>query len=128
MNRSNGQKEQEGVSTVEELKPVPVVLGGARGGPEVRTLRPKGWGTEKWVTFSILTAFVVYTTWAALQGADFYVGAAQHRDLISPFYSPCITQTCVSGGGGGLGWSARPRRRRRPVERRRSRSRRWAGW
>ena len=90
------------MSTVEELKPIPVALGGTRGGPKVRTLRPKGWGTEKWVTFSILTAFVVYTTWAAIQGADFYVGAAQHRDLISPFYSPCITQTCISGGGGGL--------------------------
>ncbi|HZE16615.1 MAG TPA: hypothetical protein VE197_13405, partial [Mycobacterium sp.] len=25
-----------------------------------------------------------------------------HRDLISPFYSPCITQTCTGQGGGWL--------------------------
>ncbi len=90
------------MSTLQEIKPVPVALGGARGGPRARTLRPGGWGTEKWVTFSVLTAFVVYSTWAAFQNGNFYVGAGQHRDLISPFYSPCLTQTCTQGGGGGL--------------------------
>ena len=28
---------------------------------------------------------------------NYYVGAAQHRNLISPFYSPCLTGSCVPG-------------------------------
>jgi hypothetical protein len=31
---------------------------------------------------------------------DYYVGAAAHRDLISPFFSPCITGSCVAGAHG----------------------------
>jgi hypothetical protein len=46
------------------------------------------------ITVTILTAFVVYATYAALVNKDFYVGAAAHRDLISPLYSPCLTQSC----------------------------------
>ena len=88
------------VSTVEELKPVPVTLGGVRGGPDdVRTLRRDSWGVEKWTTFCVLTAFVAYSTWAAFQNGYFYVGAAQHRDLLSPFYSPCLTYTCLAHPG-----------------------------
>ncbi len=85
--------------TLEDLKPVPVTLGGTRGGPDVRTLRPAGWGMSKWVTFGVLTSFVVYTTWAAFQNGNFYVGGT--RDLLSPFYSPCLTQTCVAAGASG---------------------------
>ena len=32
---------------------------------------------------------------------DYYVGAALHRDLISPFYSPCLTGSCVPGSHPG---------------------------
>jgi hypothetical protein len=46
----------------------------------------------------MLTAFVVYSTWAAFQNGNFYVGADMHRDLISPFYSPCLAQSCVTHG------------------------------
>jgi hypothetical protein len=51
------------------------------------------------VTFVVLTAFVVYATWAAFQDGNFYVGAAAHRDLLSPFYSPCITYNCLAYPG-----------------------------
>lgn len=90
------------MTTLDDLKPVPVQLGGTRGGPgEARTLRPSGWGTSKWVTFGVLTSFVVYTTWAAFQNGNFAVGALAHRDLLSPFYSPCLTQACVAAGASG---------------------------
>jgi len=46
------------------------------------------------ITVTILTAFVAYATYAAIVNKDFYVGASAHRDLISPFYSPCLTQSC----------------------------------
>lgn len=89
-----------------ELTRVPVVLGGVRGGPNVRTLRKDQWWRTPAVTVAFLTAFVIYATWAALQNGHYYVGAAQHRDLISPFYSPCIAESCVQGARGGfyLSW------------------------
>jgi len=92
------------VSTVEDIRPVPVMLGGVRGGPDVRTLRPDRWWVTPAVTVGLLTAFVVYSTWAVFQNGDFYVGAAAHRDLISPFYSPCLTYSCGVAGGPGKGF------------------------
>ena len=79
-----------------------VVLGGRRGGPEVSTLREDRWWIQPVVTMSILTAFVIYSTWAAFQNRYYYVGANVHRDLISPFYSPCIASDCVTGVQGRL--------------------------
>ena len=52
---------------------------------------------EPVVTVTVLTAFVVYSTWAAFINKDYYVGAAMHRNLLSPFYSPCLTASCVAG-------------------------------
>ena len=74
-----------------------VVLGGARGGPDVATLRQDRWWLQPVVTVSVLTAFIIYSTWAAFQNKNYYVGASAHRDLISPFYSPCLAQSCVPG-------------------------------
>ncbi|HXX89983.1 MAG TPA: hypothetical protein VEI83_07160 [Acidimicrobiales bacterium] len=89
-------------TTLEELKPVPVTLGGVRGGPDVRTLRRDNWWRNPLVTVLFLTAFVIYSTWAVFQNAYYYVGTAMHRDLISPFYSPCITASCVPGAHGSF--------------------------
>jgi hypothetical protein len=75
-----------------------VVLGGTRGGPEVATLRQDRWWLQPVLTVSVLTAFVIYSTWAAFQNKDYYTSAISlHRDLISPFYSPCLARSCVSG-------------------------------
>jgi len=63
-----------------------VVLGGVRGGPAVKTLRQDRWWLQPVVTVSILTAFVVYSTWSAFNPHNYYVGAMMHRDLISPFF------------------------------------------
>ena len=88
-----------------------VRLGGVRGGPDVATLRNDRWWLQPVVTVSILTAFVIYSTWAAFQNKNYYVGANVHRDLISPFYSPCLASSCVEGSRAGFffnGWSLSP--------------------
>ena len=82
-----------------------VVLGGVRGGPELPTLRQDRWWIQPVATMSILVAFVIYSTWAAFQNKYYYVGAAMHRDLISPFYSPCIAGSCVEGTKAGVAWN-----------------------
>ena len=79
-----------------------VVLGGTRGGPGVATLRKDRWWLQPVVTMSVLTAFVIYSTWAAFQNRNYFVGANVHRDLVSPFYSPCLTTHCVAGSTVGF--------------------------
>jgi hypothetical protein len=49
----------------------------------LRTSRRDAWWVQPLVVFTILTAFVVYTTWAALQNAHYTSGP-----YISPLYSP----------------------------------------
>ena len=88
------------MTTVENATATPVVLGGTRGGPSVRTLRQDRWWVSPAITVVVLTAFVAYSTWAILVNKDYYVGIAAHRDLISPFYSPCIAASCVPGSHG----------------------------
>jgi hypothetical protein len=75
----------------------PVALAATRGGPDQPTLRQDAWWVEPVVTVSVLTAFVVYSTWAAFINKNYYVGSLAHRNLISPFYSPCLTGSCVTG-------------------------------
>ncbi len=48
-----------------------------------RTARRDRWWVASLVTFMCLAAFVVYATWAALQGKHYYSGP-----YVSPFYSP----------------------------------------
>jgi hypothetical protein len=74
-----------------------VVLGLTRGGPDAPTLRRDRWWVKPVVTVSVLTAFIIYSTWAAFQNRYYYVGANVHRDLISPFYSPCLAGSCEPG-------------------------------
>ncbi len=85
------------MTSVENASVTPVTLGGTRGGPDTTTLRRDHWWLQPAVTFSVLTSFVVYSSWAAFVNKDYYVGAQAHRDLLSPFYSPCITSSCVPG-------------------------------
>lgn len=88
-----------------------VQLGGTRGGPDEATLRQDRWWIQPVVTVSILTAFIIYSTWAAFQNKYYYVGANFHRDFISPFYSPCLAADCVPGSKSGFvisGWTLSP--------------------
>ncbi len=47
------------------------------------TLRPDRWWVQPVVVFLILSAFIVYATWAAFQGEHYTSGP-----YLSPFYSP----------------------------------------
>jgi len=49
------------------------------------TMRRDAWWAQPLVTFTILAAFVVYATWAALQGNHYEYGP-----YLSPFYSPLL--------------------------------------
>ncbi len=88
------------MTTLDNTTVTPVVIGGRRGGPDVPTLRQDRWWVQPLVTVTVLTVFVVYSTWAVFVNKDYYVGVAMHRDLISPFYSPCIAASCVPGTRG----------------------------
>jgi hypothetical protein len=68
-------------TTVESASSTPVEIG-ERGGPDVATLRRDNWWVEPVVTVTILTAFVVYSTWAAFVGKNYYAGAALNRNYI----------------------------------------------
>lgn len=94
------------LTTLEDATVTPVVLGGARGGPDVPTLRTDRYWVQPVVTFAVLTAFVGYASWAAFVNKNYYVGDTMHRNLISPFYSPCLTASCVPGASHGptLSW------------------------
>jgi hypothetical protein len=48
-----------------------------------RTMRPDAWWLQPLLVFLVLSAFVVYATWAALQGEHYHWGP-----YLSPFYSP----------------------------------------
>ena len=50
-----------------------------------QTMRRGAWWTQPLVTFLILAAFIVYSTWAAFQGVHYRFGP-----YLSPFYSPEI--------------------------------------
>jgi len=50
-----------------------------------QTMRPEAWWLQPAAIFIGLSAFVVYSTWAAFQGANYYWGP-----YLSPFYSPEI--------------------------------------
>ena len=55
-----------------------------------RTLRTDKWWLQPLATFGVLFSFVIYATFRAFEGAYYY---ADH--LISPFYSPCLSEACV---------------------------------
>ena len=57
-----------------------------------RTLRQDRWWLSPAVTFTIFTAFIVYATWRAFSGENYY-----STPYLSPFYSPCLTTGCVEG-------------------------------
>jgi hypothetical protein len=48
-----------------------------------QTLRRDNWWVEPLLVFLVLSSFLVYATWAAFQNEHF-----QHKNYLSPFYSP----------------------------------------
>ena len=60
-----------------------------------RHLRTDRWWLAPAATVAVLTAFVVYSTWRAFAGGDYYAAP-----YVSPFYSPCLASNCVPMRGG----------------------------
>jgi hypothetical protein len=53
--------------------------------PFGQTMRPDLWWVQSLVVFLGFSSFIVYSTWAAFQGAHYHFG-----NYVSPFYSPEI--------------------------------------
>ena len=54
------------------------------------TLRTDAWWLLPAVVVLVLGAFIVYSTWAAFQNAHYFAAP-----YLSPFYSPCISKSCL---------------------------------
>lgn len=61
---------------------------------DAKTLRRDRWWIEPAVVFTVFAAFVVYATIRAFWDVNYYDGASH---LLSPFYSPCLSDECVPG-------------------------------
>jgi len=70
------------------------VFSSSRAKIEERTLRTDKWWLQPLITFAVLVSFIIYATWRAFEDKFYYVA---HSDLISPFYSPCLSKACVNG-------------------------------
>ncbi len=68
------------------------VLGPGRARVGTKTLREDRWWLPPLITFIVFGAFVVYATWRAFSGDHYYASP-----YLSPFYSPCLTDSCVEG-------------------------------
>ncbi len=76
------------------------VMGAARPPIAAGNLRKDAWWALPTTVFIVLSAFVIYSTWAALQNAHYFAAP-----YLSPFYSPCISAKCLEptfGAGVGL--------------------------
>ncbi|MDF1602312.1 hypothetical protein [Nocardioides sp. YIM 152315] len=58
----------------------------------VKTLRTDTWWLYPATTFVVFAAFVVYATWRAFAGDNYF-----SEPYLSPFYSPCLTDSCIEG-------------------------------
>ena len=56
---------------------------------DVRTLRTDRWWLQPTITVAVLVSFIIYATFRAFEGKYYF-----HEPLISPFYSPCLTEAC----------------------------------
>jgi hypothetical protein len=59
-----------------------------------RHLRPDRWWLAPAVTAVGLLLFIVYATWRAFAGSNYF-----HEPYVSPFYSPCLATECAQGLG-----------------------------
>jgi hypothetical protein len=68
------------------------VRGSTRAQIGNRTLRTDRWWLPPLATFLAFSAFVVYSTWRAFSGHHYFA-----EPYLSPFYSPCLSDSCVEG-------------------------------
>jgi hypothetical protein len=70
---------------------------------QVATLRKDAWWVEPALTVTMLTIFIVYTTWAALVNEHYFVDP-----YLSPFYSPCLSTHCAHADFALFNWPLSP--------------------
>lgn len=78
------------------------VNGPTRAEIGAKTLRGDRWWLAPTATFVVFVAFIVYSTWRAFSGEDYF-----SEPYLSPFYSPCLSTECVPGSsdfGRPFGW------------------------
>lgn len=68
------------------------VLAPKRARIGARTLRLDAWWVLPGVTVLVLVSFIIYSSWRAFSNANYYA-----EPLLSPFYSPCLSTSCVPG-------------------------------
>ncbi len=61
------------------------------------TVRTDSWWKGPAITVAVLTSFIIYTTWAALQGVHYYADP-----YLSPFYSPVLFTDLTASGAAPL--------------------------
>ena len=66
------------------------VVGQARPPIAAPTLRGDTWWLQPAIVVLVLGGFIVYSTWAAFQNAYYFA-----PPYLSPFYSPCISKSCL---------------------------------
>ena len=62
----------------------------ARPPIKASTLRKDTWWALPLTVVLVLGSFIVYSTWAAFQNAHYFVAP-----YLSPFYSPCLSKSCL---------------------------------
>lgn len=65
------------------------VGGPTRADVGARTLRNDRWWLAPLTTFTVFFSFIVYATFRAFYGKDYF-----SEPYLSPFYSPCLTDKC----------------------------------
>jgi hypothetical protein len=66
------------------------VVGDARPPIAASTLRKDAWWLQPAIVVFVLGSFIVYSTWAAFQNAYYFA-----PPYLSPFYSPCVSKSCL---------------------------------
>jgi hypothetical protein len=67
-----------------------VITPGARPPIAAAHLRTDAWWGLPLTVVAVLVGFIVYSTWAGLQNAHYWA-----PPYLSPFYSPCISASCL---------------------------------
>jgi hypothetical protein len=79
------------------------VLGSGRARVPDRTQRQDRWWLSPAVTFVVFSAFVIYATWRAFAGDNYYASP-----YLSPFYSPCLGDCVEAASDFGQPFSGFP--------------------
>lgn len=69
--------------------PKPEIKANPRAAIAAKTLRNDRWWVSPAISFAVLSAFIIYATWAAFDNGNYYI-----KPYISPFYSPCLAHIC----------------------------------